>query len=83
MTCKSRKSTLLIPNSLHYICVDKRKRRDDLTSGFNIGTNYSLSAEFNELTGFTEEDVRQMLNYYATTCEFHHTTDELAVLMKP
>ena len=26
---------------------------DDLTSGFNIGTNYSLSYEFNELVGFT------------------------------
>ncbi len=28
---------------------------DDLTSGFNIGTNYSLSYEFNEMTGFTEK----------------------------
>jgi len=56
---------------------------DDLTSGFNIGTNYSTSPEFNELTGFTEEDVRQMLDYYRTTCEFHHTTDELIELMKP
>ena len=56
---------------------------DDLTSGFNIGTNYSLSPEFNELTGFTEEDVREMLAYYSTTCEFHHTVDELIELMKP
>ena len=56
---------------------------DDLTSGFNIGTNYSLSPEFNELVGFTEEDVRAMLDYYATTCEFHHTTDELIAIMKP
>ena len=56
---------------------------DDLTSGFNIGTNYSTSPEFNELTGFTEEDVREMLNYYRTTCEFHHTTDELIEKMKP
>ncbi len=31
---------------------------DDLTSGFNIGTNYSLSPKFNEMTGFTEEEVR-------------------------
>ena len=30
---------------------------DDLTSGFNIGTNYSLAYEFNEMTGFTEEEV--------------------------
>jgi hypothetical protein len=56
---------------------------DDLTSGFNIGTNYSTSPEFNELTGFTEEDVRAMLDYYRTTCEFHHTTDELIARMKP
>ena len=56
---------------------------DELTSGFNIGTNYSLSPEFNELVGFTEGDVRAMLDYYATTCEFHHTTDELIEIMKP
>ena len=56
---------------------------DDVTSGFNIGTNYSLSSEFNELMGFTEEEVREMLDYYRTTCEFHHTTDELIELMKP
>ena len=56
---------------------------DDLTSGFNIGTNYSTSSEFNELTGFSEEDVRAMLDYYRTTCEFHHSTDELIQRMKP
>ena len=56
---------------------------DDLTSGFNIGTNYSTSPEFNDLTGFTEGDVREMLDYYRTTCEFHHTTDELIERMKP
>ena len=56
---------------------------DDLTSGFNIGTNYSTSPEFNELVGFTEEDVREMLDYYRTTVEFHHTTDELIEAMKP
>lgn len=56
---------------------------DDLTSGFNIGTNYSLSPEFNEMTGFTEDEVRSMLTYYSTTCEFHHTVDELIRLMKP
>jgi len=56
---------------------------DDLTSGFNIGTNYSTSPEFNELVGFTEEDVREMLDYYRTTVEFNHTTDELIEKMKP
>ena len=34
---------------------------DDLTSGFNIGTNYTLNYEFNEMTGFTEQEVRDML----------------------
>ncbi len=56
---------------------------DDLTSGFNIGTNYSTSPEFNELVGFTEEDVREMLDYYRTTADFHHTTDQLIEIMKP
>lgn len=56
---------------------------DDLTSGFNIGTNYSLSPQFNEMVGFSEEEVREMLDYYATTCEFHHSIDELIVAMKP
>ena len=56
---------------------------DDLTSGFNIGTNYSLSAEFNEMTGFTEEEVREMLDYYSHVLPFHHTIDELIQVMKP
>ena len=56
---------------------------DDLTSGFNIGTNYSLSAEFNEMTGFTEEEVREMLTYYSSVCPFRHSVDELIQVMKP
>ena len=56
---------------------------DDLTSGFNIGTNYSLTPEFNEMIGFTEEEVRQMLTYYSTTSPFSHSVDELIEIMKP
>ena len=56
---------------------------DDLTSGFNIGTNYSLSPDFNEMTGFTEEEVRKMLDYYGSVLPFNHTTDELIRVMKP
>ena len=56
---------------------------DDLTSGFNIGTNYTLNPQFNEMTGFTEKDVRDMLEYYSTTCPFNHSVDELIELMKP
>ena len=56
---------------------------DDLTSGFNIGTNYSLSPKFNEMTGFTEEEVREMLDYYSSVLPFNHSTDELIKVMKP
>ena len=56
---------------------------DHLTSGFNIGTNYSLTPEFNEMIGFTEEEVRQMLTYYSTTSPFNHSVDELIEIIKP
>ena len=56
---------------------------DDLTSGFNIGTNYSLTPRFNEMTGFTEEEVREMLGYYASVLPFNHTVDELIQKIKP
>ena len=56
----------------------------DLTSGFNIGTNYSLEYEFNEMTGFTEEEVRDLLTYYTNTLGLHnYTIDELIDIMKP
>ena len=56
---------------------------DDLTSGFNIGTNYSLDYDFNEMVGFTEEEVREMLTYYGKYHKFNHTVDELIEIMKP
>ncbi|MDD6892191.1 MAG: AAA family ATPase [Bacteroidales bacterium] len=56
---------------------------DDLTSGFNIGTNYSLSYAYNEMVGFTEEEVREMLAYYSRHYKFRHTVDELIEVMKP
>lgn len=56
---------------------------DDLTSGFNIGTNYSLAYSFNEMAGFTEQEVREMLTYYSQYYEFNHTIDELIEIMKP
>ena len=37
---------------------------DDVTSGFNIGANLSLRADFNEMLGFTEDEVRRMLETY-------------------
>jgi hypothetical protein len=57
---------------------------DDLTSGFNIATNYTTDSEFNAMVGFTEEEVRTMLRYYAAaTGVFKHTTDELIQVMAP
>jgi hypothetical protein len=57
---------------------------DDLTSGFNIATNYSTDSGFNAMVGFTEEEVRTMLDYYAAaTGVFRHTTDELIQIMAP
>ena len=56
---------------------------DYLTSGFNIGTNYSLDYDFNEMVGFTEKEVREMLTYYGQHYQFNHTIDELIEIMKP
>ncbi len=56
---------------------------DDLTSGFNIGTNYTTQPEFNAMVGFTEQEVREMLDYYRQFYTFNHTTDELIEVMKP
>ena len=56
---------------------------DDFTNSFNIGTNYSLAYGFNEMVGFTEQEVREMLTYYSLHHEFHHSIDELIEIMKP
>lgn len=56
---------------------------DDLTSGFNIGTNYTMQPEFNAMVGFTETEVRDMLDYYRQHYPFRHTTDELIDAMRP
>ena len=55
----------------------------NLANVFNISTNYSLAPEFNEMVGFTEEEVRQMLAYYASVLPFRHSVDELIEVMKP
>ncbi len=36
----------------------------DVTSGFNIGMNISLKEEFNDLVGFNEEEVKEILKHY-------------------
>ncbi|ETR66070.1 MAG: AAA-ATPase [Candidatus Magnetoglobus multicellularis str. Araruama] len=37
---------------------------DDVTSGFNIGTNVSLDTSINEFMGFTESETMDILQYY-------------------
>ena len=43
---------------------------DDVTSGFNIGTNISLDPLFADLTGFRHDDLRAITDYYAPRCGF-------------
>jgi len=38
---------------------------DDVTSGFNIGDNISLEPHLNEIMGFTQAEVEQILQHYA------------------
>lgn len=56
----------------------------DVTSGFNIGKNVSMDEFFNEAIGFTETEVREMLDYYReATGVFKHTNDEIIDYIRP
>ena len=56
----------------------------DVTSGFNIGFNLSMRPEYNELVGFSESQVRDMLDYYrAHTTVPDMTNDEVIAIIKP
>ena len=56
---------------------------DDLTSGFNIGWNISTEPEFNRMLGFSEEDVRQMLQYYKDAGQHNGDIEAMIADMKP
>ena len=43
---------------------------DDVTSGFNIGTNISLMPQFADFTGFRHDDLRAIADYYGAQCGF-------------
>ena len=43
---------------------------DDVTSGFNIGTNISLDPQFADFTGFRHDDLRSIADYYGVQCGF-------------
>jgi len=55
---------------------------DDVTSGFNIGRNISLNPAFNELLGFTEQDVINILKYYSDNSGSFQEQEKLLSLMK-
>jgi len=42
---------------------------DDVTSGFNLGDNISISPAFNNILGFTDSDVHEILDYYISVGE--------------
>ena len=54
---------------------------DDVTSGFNIGKNISLHPDFNEMVGFTEAEVRHLVELYRDRGLFDQDVDEAMALM--
>ncbi len=55
---------------------------DDATSGFNIGANISLRPDFNEMLGFTEAEVRRLLETYRDHGAFDRDIDATLELMR-
>ena len=53
---------------------------DDVTSGFNIGTNITTDPWFNDLVGFSEAELREMLTYYKEQGVLMQTVDETCLL---
>ena len=58
---------------------------DDLTSGYNIALNMSIDPRFNQMLGFSEEEVRQMIRYYKEVGAIKPelTEDDIVADMKP
>ncbi len=58
---------------------------DDVTSGFNIGWHISTKGEFNQMLGFSTEDVREIFTYYKENGLIRPDADIEAIIreMKP
>lgn len=56
---------------------------DDVTSGFNIGSNRSNDVRFNGIVGFSELELRAMLEYYKDADTTVKDIDALIETMKP
>ena len=53
---------------------------DDVTSGFNIGWHISTKPEFNQMLGFSQEEVRNMFTYYKEMGGIPATSDVEAMI---
>lgn len=56
---------------------------DDLTSGYNIALNITMDERFNQMLGFSEEEVRQMIRYYKDAGAIKQSEEEIIADMKP
>lgn len=56
---------------------------DDVTSGFNIGTNITTNRKFNEMVGFSETELLEMLSYYESEGMLNDSIEDLVRVMKP
>jgi len=55
---------------------------DDVTSGFNIGYNVTNLPAFNEMVGFTKEEVLEILSYYRKKNLIKEEPEKLIEIMK-
>ena len=55
---------------------------DDVTSGFNIGSNISLDPRFDQMLGFTEAEVRQLLELYRDHGAFNQEVEAALDVMR-
>ena len=55
---------------------------DDVTSGFNIGSNLSLRPKFNEMLGFTEDEVRGVIERYRNLGVFDQDPEAALATMR-
>ena len=53
---------------------------DDVTSGYNIGWHISTKEEFNQMLGFSTEDVREMFTYYKSEGKIQADSDIEAII---
>ena len=55
---------------------------DDVTSGFNIGTNISFRRKYNDMVGFTETEVRGLVEMYRDLGVFDEDADAAMAVMR-